>query len=240
MAHVIVAVTIHCFLMPIRDQSHCGSWTKNMGWTNPILQDHASQYIEPCQRYRCPLVSSHYERRLISWESWSTCFAQKLIRSSQKHMHISWCRTISRCHNHCPILLRKHGLFYCGQLMALTGNPRESRPLQWFAHEYIDRYHQMEQYHRLGIRTGIQKLKKPFDGAFKEYADLFLTKDANNAIRRGEVPKKRLFKDRTKFGNIVDEFEEKGLIRIHKPARYAMLSRVGHMGHSARHGECIS
>jgi hypothetical protein len=29
---------------------------------------------------------------------------------------------------------------------------RESRPFKWFAYEFIDRYHQMERYHQLGIK----------------------------------------------------------------------------------------
>ena len=50
----------------------------------------------------------------------------------------------------------------------------------------------------------IPKLKKPFARAFRNSSDLFLTNDASRAIRQGKAPKKRLFKDRTKFGNVKD------------------------------------
>ena len=66
------------------------------------------------------------------------------------------------------------------------------------------------------IRQGVQ-----------EFADLFLTNDASRAIRQGKGPK-RLFKDRTKFGNVIDELKEKGLIDPEAHQRYAMLSQWPH------------
>jgi len=67
------------------------------------------------------------------------------------------------------------------------------------------------------IRQGVQ-----------EYADLFLTEKAGNSISRGEPPKKPLFIDRAKFGSIVIELKEKGLIDPQVHQRYTMLSQWLH------------
>ncbi len=106
-------------------------------------------------------------------------------------------------------------------------NSRESRPLQWFAYEFIDRYYQMERYRQLGIEPDPETERAIRQGV-QEYADLFLTKDASNAISKGETPKKRLFIDRIKFGKIINELLEKGLIDREAHQRYTMLSQWPH------------
>jgi hypothetical protein len=108
-----------------------------------------------------------------------------------------------------------------------ANNPRDSRPLKWFAYEYIDRYRQMDRYRQLGMEPN-SETEKAIRKGVQEFADLFLTEKAEKSIGRGEPPKKPLFRDRVKFGNIVTELKENGLIDPQVHQRYAMLSQWLH------------
>ena len=197
---------------------------KTWGGQIPILQDHASQLLSLANDIVSTRIEPYDATDLLGVMIY--IFAQKLI----DHLK-SICILADAGQYQDATIIARSSYENMGLLLwsahCPTGNPRESRPLQWFAYEYIDRYHQMERYHRLGIEPN-PETERAIRRGVQEYADLFLTKDASNDIRRGEVPKKRLFRDRTKFGNIVDELKEKGLIDPEAHQRYAMLSQWPH------------
>jgi hypothetical protein len=62
----------------------------------------------------------------------------------------------------------------------------------------------------------------------QEYAHLFLTEKAEKSINKGEPPNKSLFVGRTKFGIIVHELRNEGLIDPQVHQRYTMLSQWLH------------
>jgi hypothetical protein len=197
---------------------------KTWGGQIPILQDHAYQLLSLANDIVSTRIEPHDTTDLLG--VMIDMFTQKLID------HLKSIRILVDAGQYQDATIIARSSYESMGLLLWsahgpTGNPRESRPLQWFAYEYIDRYHQMERYHQLGMEPNPETEKTIRQGV-QEFADLFLTNDASRAIRQGKAPKKRLFKDRIKFGNVIDELKEKGLIDPEAHQRYAMLSQWPH------------
>ena len=210
---------------PIREMNQImQNEQKTWGDQIPILRDHASRLLSLADN----IVSAHIEP--YNEKDFLGMMIDMFMHKIMDHL-TSICILVDAGQYHDATIIARSSYESMGLLLwsanGLDSNLRDSRPFQWFAYEYIDRYYQMEQYHQLGIEPD-PKTEKEIRQGVQEYADLFLTNKANEAIKQGKAPKKRLFKDRIKFGNILNDLKENGLIDREAHQRYAMLSQWPH------------
>ncbi len=169
---------------------------RTWGGQIPILQNHSSQLLSLSN----DIISSHVEPydKTDLLGVMADVFMQKLT----DHLKSILVLVDAGQYQDATIIARS-SYESMGLLLWSANGPkenfRESRPLQWFAYEFIDRYYQMERYRQLGIEPDPETEKTIRQGV-QEYADLFLTKDASRAIRQGKAPKRVYLKIESNLG----------------------------------------
>ena len=107
---------------------------------------------------------------------------------------------------------------------------RETRPLKWFAYEYIEGYRQMIQ-NKNRDRDIASKVKNAIYRGVQDYADIFLTKEAKEDLRQRKTlsidPFIRGWPSENHRAR-VDELKKKGYIDQNAYQLYQLLSQWPH------------
>jgi hypothetical protein len=108
--------------------------------------------------------------------------------------------------------------------------PRETRPIKWFAYEYIERYREIIKSNNRCIDAESDAKTDIYHGV-QEYADIFLTKEAEEDLRQSKTPSTDPFIRGWPSDNHrarVDELGKKGYIDEKAYQLYQLLSQWPH------------
>jgi len=193
----------------------------------PMIRKHASQLINLAN----DIVSSRHEP--CQSNDFLGAMADAFMHKQIEHLK-SICILIDNGQNPDALIIARSAYENMALLLWAAHGPdtslRDTRPLKWFAYEYIERYREMIQ-HKNRYRDVESNVKTAIYRGVQEYADIFLTKEAKEDLYQRKTLSSDPFIRGWPSENHrarVNELKEKGYLDQKAYQLYQILSQWPH------------